>query len=76
MSLFWLSCSLYVNFFSQYPIPLYKRIKMSGQSSLKGEVLKKYTLVTPITARGYLINHESRADMQKDEIIICLAFGD
>ena len=35
ISLFRLFYSLFVNFFSQYPIPLYKRRKMSGQSPLK-----------------------------------------
>ena len=35
ISLFWLFWSLFVHFFSHYPIPLYKRRKMTGQSPLK-----------------------------------------
>ena len=35
LNLNWLFYSLSVNFFSQYPFPLYKRRKMSGQSPLK-----------------------------------------
>ena len=63
--------SLFLNFFSQYPIPLYKRRKMSGQSPLRvarglrylifhfmKEFWKSFHLVDLISVRGLLIDHK------------------